>query len=272
MSGEWLVLINTVFNYLLLLFIRNISNVPMQKRRAFMAALSSAVISTLLTPSLLSSILSMTVLVFLSFTWQLRTFMKQLAILIGATIFLGGLLTAVQPYLAGRTLIFYTILCIILAIVSSKWGEMKWRYFWQQKIQGNYVVTCRLAFVGTPLTLRGFIDTGNMCTEPISQQPVHFISYRMIKEQLPANINMAIQSWDSDKPYNLTMFPVEWLASIRLIPLTTMNKKTIALAFRLTQWTIDDKEVVGHYVVLTKNDQYFPQQAHMMLHVLALST
>ncbi|WP_107942244.1 sigma-E processing peptidase SpoIIGA [Metasolibacillus fluoroglycofenilyticus] len=271
MVGEWLVLINTLFNYLLVLFISKITNVYVTKKRALVAAFISGTFSAIFTPSLFIGVISALLLAGIAFSFRYRILLKQIAVLVVATIFLGGLLTAVQPFLAGRSLFFYITLCSLLAIFSSKWAEIKWRDFWQQKIQASYVVTCKLHLGDTELQLRGFIDTGNMCTEPISQQPVHFISYRMIKDKLPATINDAINSWDAAAPYNLSMFPREWLTSIRLIPLTTVQHKAIVPAFRLTEWTINEEKVTGHYVVLTKNDANFPQQADMMLHVLALS-
>lgn len=272
MVGEWLVLINTLFNYLLVLFISKITNVYVTKRRALFAAFISGAISAIFTQSFMVAVISALLLAGIAFSFQYRILLKQTAVLVVATIFLGGLLTAVQPFLAGRSLLFYIVLCSLLAIFSSKGAEIKWRNFWQQKIQASYVVTCKLYLGDTKLELRGFIDTGNMCTEPISQQPVHFISYQMIKDKLPDAINEAITLWDAASPYNLSMFPREWLTSIRLIPLTTVQSKAIVPAFRLTEWTINEQKVTGHYVVLTKNDANFPQQADMMLHVLALSS
>ncbi|MEO4053610.1 sigma-E processing peptidase SpoIIGA [Solibacillus sp. CAU 1738] len=271
MIGEWLIIVNTLFNYLLVLFTKEITGVHVTKKRALCAAFCSGVVSAVFDASIAISIVSALLLVGIAFSFRFHMLIKQTGVLIVATFFLGGLLTAVQPLLVGRSLLFYILLCSMLAILCSKWAEMKWRSFWQQNIQARYVVTCKLRLGETELELRGFIDTGNMCTEPISQQPVHFISYNAIKDKLPAPIDEALTTWDAKSPYNLSMFPREWLTMIRLIPITTIQHRAIVPAFRLTEWAIDQTKLTGHYVVLTKNDTHFPQQADMMLHVLALS-
>ena len=271
MIGEWLIIINTLFNYVLVLFTKEITGVYVTKKRALSAAFCSGVVSAVFDTSILISIISALLLVGIAFSFRFHMLLKQAGVLIVATFFLGGLLTAVQPLLVGRSFIFYLAFCSLLAILSSKWAEIKWRSFWQKNIQARYVVTCKLSLGDTELELRGFIDTGNMCTEPISQQPVHFISYQAIQEKLPTTVQEALTTWDAKSPYNLSMFPREWLTMIRLIPLSTIQHRTIVPAFRLTEWFIDQTKLSGHYVVLTKNDTHFPEQADMMLHVLALS-
>lgn len=143
----------------------------------------------------------------------------------------------------------------------------------QAKLEQLYVVDCILYFLGNTYNLKGFIDTGNQCIEPISGKPVHFLSYKAIQEQLAEQLKEGLQTWNEQNPYELSMFPSNLQSKIRIVLLTTVQKETSkVLAFRIDQLLIPatNKQFNGHYIVFTKNDAKFPQSSQIILNVQTL--
>lgn len=66
----------------------------------------------------------------------------------------------------------------------------------QTKIQSSFVVDCELLLFQQSFSLRGFIDTGNECIEPMSGKPVHFLSYNAVAKTLPEDFHKALLEWD----------------------------------------------------------------------------
>lgn len=70
------------------------------------------------------------------------------------------------------------------------------------------------------------------------------------------------------------MFPAYVYPKIRVLTLSTVQQeRSTVLAFRFDQLQISgttNKEIVEQYVVFTKNDAKYPQDAQIILHVLAL--
>lgn len=143
----------------------------------------------------------------------------------------------------------------------------------QAKLEQSYVVDCIIHFLGKTYNLKGFIDTGNQCIEPISGKPVHFLSYKAIHEQLPEHLKEALLLWNEQNPYELSMFSSELKSKIRIVVLSTVQKETSkVLAFRMEQLLIPsmNKQFNEHYIVLTKNDGKFPQNSKIILNVQTL--
>lgn len=144
----------------------------------------------------------------------------------------------------------------------------------QTKLQQSYVVDCKLYFLGKSFDLKGFIDSGNQCIEPISSKPVHFLSFKAIEEQLPKELKDALLKWNENNPYELSMFPPDVHSKIRIVLLSTVQKETTkVLAFRFEKLKVfgeTKKEFFEQYIVFTKNDAKFPQNAQIILHVQTL--
>lgn len=144
----------------------------------------------------------------------------------------------------------------------------------REKIQHSFVVDCDLQFLKKDYHIKGFIDTGNECMEPMSQKPVHFLSYYAVSNDLPSAFHDAILNWDEGNPYQLGMFPSDIYPKIRILTLSTVQKeKSTVLAFRFDRLKISgttSKEIYDEYIVFTRNDAKYPQDAQMILHVLAL--
>ncbi|KGR92156.1 hypothetical protein CD30_02185 [Ureibacillus massiliensis 4400831 = CIP 108448 = CCUG 49529] len=274
MIGELLVLYNTLFNYFLLKFTQEITGLYVKRSRLILSAFCSGLIASILHHSLIGAVISFVVLIGVAFSFKIETLMRQGTVLFIATFFLGGLLTSLLPFLLNQTDFIFFILCTSIAFLSLSAIHLKWRQMKQEKIQHSFVVDCELELFQKIYSLKGFIDTGNECVEPMSQKPVHFLSYKAVSKNLPDDFNEALQKWDAKDPYQLGMFPAYVYPKIRILTLSTVQKeKSTTIAFRFDRLKISgntDKVLFDEYVVFTRNDARYPQDAQMILHVLAL--
>ncbi|CAM5187462.1 Stage II sporulation protein GA (Sporulation sigma-E factor processing peptidase) OS=Ureibacillus acetophenoni OX=614649 GN=SAMN05877842_101387 PE=4 SV=1 [Ureibacillus acetophenoni] len=274
MIGELLVLYNTLFNYFLLKFTQEITGLYVKRSRLIFSAFCSGLIASILHHSLLGAVLSFVILIGVAFSFNIQTLLKQGTVLFIATFFLGGLLTSLLPFLLNQSDILFFIFSTSIAFISLSSLHLKWRKMKQEKIQTSFVVDCELTLLQQSYHLRGFIDTGNECVEPMSQKPVHFLSYNAVSKNLPSEFHDALLKWDEKNPYQLGMFPTEVYPKIRMLTLSTVQKeKSTVLAFRFDRLKISgttNKEIHDEYVVFTRNDVKYPQDAQMILHVLAL--
>ncbi|MEL3960441.1 sigma-E processing peptidase SpoIIGA [Lysinibacillus endophyticus] len=274
MIGELLVLYNTLFNYFLLKFTQEITGLYVKRSRLLLSAFCSGLIASIFYKSLLGALLSFIVLIGLAFSFRIQSLLKQGTVLFITTFFLGGVLTSILPFLLNQSKLTFFILSTAVAFLSLTTIHSKWRKMMQAKIQHSFVVDCELEIFKQKYCLKGFIDTGNECIEPLSGKPVHFLSYNAIANEIPKEINEALLAWDENNPYQLTMFPSFIYPKIRILSLSTVQKeRSTVLAFRFDRLKIKgttDKEIFEQYVVLTRHDARYPQNAQMILHVLAL--
>lgn len=274
MIGELLVLYNTLFNYFLLKFTQEITGLYVKRSRLLLSAFCSGLISSIFYQTFLGALLSFIVLIGLAFSFRFQTLLKQGTVLFITTFFLGGVLTSLLPFLLNQSEGTFFILCTAVAFLSLTTIHSKWRSIMQSKIQHSFVVDCNLEFFKKTYSLKGFIDTGNECIEPISGKPVHFLSYSAVSRKLPEDFHDALIAWDEKNPYQLKMFPPYVYPKIRVLSLSTVQQeKSNVLAFRFEKLKISgdaSKEIYEQYIVFTRNDARYPQDAQMILHVLAL--
>lgn len=274
MIGELLILYNTLFNYFLLKFTQEITGLYVKRSRLLLSAFCSGLIAAIFYQTLIGAVLSFIVLIGLAFSFRLQSLLKQGTVLFITTFFLGGVLTSLLPFLLNQSDVTFFILCIAIAFLSLTTIHTKWRNMMQEKIQHSFVVDCDLELFKKTYRLKGFIDTGNECIEPISGKPVHFLSYNAINQDLPNDFHEALLKWDDQNPYQLKMFPTYVYPKVRVLSLSTVQQeRSLVLAFRFDKLKISgtaSKEIFDQYVVLTRNDARYPQDAQMILHVLAL--
>ncbi|RUL55898.1 MULTISPECIES: sigma-E processing peptidase SpoIIGA [Lysinibacillus] len=274
MIGELLVLYNTLFNYFLLKFTQEITGLYVKRSRLLLSAFCSGLIASIFYQSLFGAFVSFIVLIGLAFSFRFQSLLKQGTVLFLTTFFLGGVLTSLLPFLLNQSELLFFILCTAIAFLSLTTIHAKWRQMSKAKIQQSFVVHCELELFKQNYELKGFIDTGNECIEPMSGKPVHFLSYNAVKEALPKNFNDALLAWDEKNPYQLNMFPSNVFPKIRILTLSTVQQdKSTVLAFRFDRLKIigtTEKEIFEQYVVFTRQDARYPQEAQMILHVLAL--
>lgn len=273
MIGEWLVLISTMFNYLLLRFTQDVTQAVGKKWRLLLSAFVSSVIAIGFYPSKLALILSFFILIGTAFQFKRAFFLKQGFVLLCATFLLGGLLNVVQTYAVMKLKGSYFLIIVAVASLSLLIIKNRWFSLWKDNIQQKFKTKCDIRFLECNLNLNAFIDTGNECIEPISRQPVHFLSLKATNEYLPAGFLKALNDWKQEEPFNISMFPKNVLRKIRFVSITTVQQTSMfVLAFRCEALTLYDQTFDGHYIVFTQNDAKFPQQADIILHFSMLPT
>ncbi|WP_332647987.1 sigma-E processing peptidase SpoIIGA [Lysinibacillus sp. 54212] len=273
MIGEWLVLISTLFNYLLLRFTQDVTQAIGKKWRLLLSAFVSSVIAIGFYPSKLALILSFVVLIGTAFQFKRAFFLKQGFVLLCATFLLGGLLNVVQTYAVMNLKGSYFLIIVVIASLSLLLIKNRWVSLWKDNLQQKFKTKCDIRILDCSLNLDAFIDTGNECIEPISRQPVHFLSLKATSQYLPSSLLDALNDWKQEEPFNISMFPKKVLRTIRFVSITTVQQKSLyVLAFRCDAVTLNDKTFEGHYIVFTQNDAKFPQQADIILHFSMLPT
>lgn len=271
MAGELLILYNAFFNMILLQFVKEITHVSLSRMRIIVSALCSAAVAVILPTSILTIALSFICLIGIAFSFRLPMLLLHGGWLLIGTLLVGGLLTALQPVLIGQSIWIYSLFCALFAVCILYAISRGWQKKLIHIAQQAYVTTCVMTLGSSKFHLQAYIDTGNECREPLSQAPVHFLSFQAVENQLSSEMRDALQAWQTSEPHNVSMFPNEFVKLIRFVPITTVHKqKIIVPAFRMNQFQVDEREYTGHYVVFTQNAAPFPQQVDMILHVCIL--
>jgi len=192
-----------------------------------------------------------------------------LAVLI-ATFFAGGLLTLIYAQIsisANQSFLFVAIglTYLSLYIVKHKWIDTRM----MNKLM-SFTLDSELMLWGQSIPLKVFIDTGNHCVEPLSGDPVHFIGYRAVKEQLPVDFALALESWNPAESPDLACFPAPYQRSLRLIRLQTVQGASWAVGIKYDSWLLDGELLPTGYIVLTKEQRKYPQGAAAILQVSAM--
>lgn len=81
-----------------------------------MSSICSSFIAVIGGQMLLTMLLSFILLIGLAFRFKIRSFQKQGPIVLTATIIIGGLLTALQPYLKNLSVVHFIMICLLLAV------------------------------------------------------------------------------------------------------------------------------------------------------------
>lgn len=274
MYGEWLVLINMLYNLAILTFAAKVTGVHVKKKRLLMGSLCSSLIAVIGGQTLMIMLLSFTVLIGMTFRFKFRSFQKQGPIVLTATVIVGGLLTALQPYLRSLSVPHFILICFLLAVGNLLIFYKQWGFVKLERLSGQFVYKTNLKIFGETVPLSAFVDTGNQCVEPLSGKPVHFVSYTAIRPNMPAAIKKALAEWQETEPYNVSMFSPDYQKLIRFIHVNTVQQQSVVLGFRFDEWHIlgEPSQVkTNEYIVFTKKAKNFPHSTAAILHFSALS-
>ncbi|MGN7477245.1 sigma-E processing peptidase SpoIIGA [Solibacillus silvestris] len=271
MYAEWILLMNFLMNLVLLKFTATMTYTIIPIWRLLLGAFCSALIAVLFMGNIFMLLISFIVLLGIAFSFKWKIFYEQGKWIVVATLLAGGLLTALQPFLLASPFFVYIFICFGIVCISLTVMKKGWFQKLQHIAQSRYVTTSIVEILDEQLELVTYIDTGNECVEPFSQAPVHFISFKSVQSMLPPEFNECLLAWNEQEPYSLTMFSKEMQKRIRIVPITTVQKGKVLLpAFRISI-VIHNKTYSNHYVVFTKNDARFPQNAQMIAHVFVLT-
>lgn len=274
MYGEWLVLINTLFNLAILKFTARVTGVLVKNSRLLMSSFCSSLVAVIGGQMLWTTVLSFILLIGIAFHFKLRSFQKQGPIVLTATIVIGGLLTALQPFLKNLSAVHFIMICFFLAVLNLIAFYKQWGFVKLERLSGQFVFDTNLKIFGVTIPLSAFVDTGNQAIEPLSGKPVHFVSYTALRPHLPADFRKSLVEWQETDPYNVSMFTEDYQRYIRFIHVNTVQQQTVVLGFRFEEWHIkgEPSQVKSNeYIVLTKKAKNFPHSTAAILHFSALS-
>lgn len=274
MYGEWLVLINMLYNLAILTFAAKVTGVHVKNKRLLMSSLCSSLIAVIGGQTLMITLLSFVVLIGIAFRFKYRSFQKQGPIVLTATVIVGGVLTALQPYLQNLSVIHFILICFLLAVGNLLAFYKQWGFVKLERFSGQFVYQTTLKIFDETIPLSAFVDTGNQCIEPLSGKPVHFVSYTAVRPNMPASLKKALVEWQEADPYNVTMFSPDHQRLIRFIHVNTVQQQSVVLGFRFDEWHIEGESSqvkTNEYIVFTKKAKNFPHSTAAILHFSALS-
>ncbi|MGG0656012.1 sigma-E processing peptidase SpoIIGA [Rummeliibacillus pycnus] len=274
MYGEVLILINALFNYVILSFTNSICYMQQKRIRLIVSAFVAGIWIVIFGHQFLMMVIAFILMISIAFGIQIRRWWKAALMCFVAALFAGGLFTAFEP-LWMHTSVF-TLIIISGVVATAGLFLLKSRMLVARgdTLQQRLVQLCELQIGEISISLKCFIDTGNTTVEPLSGKSVHFVRYKAIEHSLPENLKMALFQWDVNEPYDLDMFPEEYLKRVAVIPITTVQeKKTYSLALRYDKWLIMDEEtrpISPGFFIITIQNTPFPQEADAILHFTAL--
>jgi stage II sporulation protein GA (sporulation sigma-E factor processing peptidase) len=191
-----------------------------------------------------------------------------------AALFAGGLLTVIQPLLANASW-YVTIAVIGSALIFSLSGIRKnWFRINLTAIKDSYMGQVTIRLFNQEFQLTSYSDTGNLCVEPLSGNPVHFISAEKMKSFIPLDLWHYLHAFEGDSAEKFQEIPSLFRSQLRLIRLQTVqDQSTWAIGIKVDHIqlkTTKEKLLAPCYVVLTKNSKNFPQQSDVILHASTL--
>lgn len=274
MYGEVLILMNAIFNYVILSFANSICFLQQSKGRLLISAFLAGICIVIFGHHFLILIIVFILMITVAFGWQIRNWWKGALMCFVAALFAGGLFTVFEPLWINTSV--FTLLLVSGIVATAGLFLLKNRLLVARgdTLQQSLMQLCELQLGEITVTLKCFIDTGNTTVEPLSGKPVHFVCYKAIEHSLPENFKMALFQWNVNEPYDLEMFPEYFRKKVAVIPITTVQeKKTYSLAFRYDKWLLKEEEarpISPGFLIITIQNTPFPQEADAILHFTAL--
>lgn len=266
MYAEVMIVTNTFFNYTVLAFANKIGWIENQKRYLFLSALTAGVITVVFSHSLFAIFLSFIVMISIAF-WKKRSqIIKAIILTLLASVFAGGLLTAIAPLYDNSGNLFMIINFALIATGGLYFLTKNVLHLNIANSERELLYSSNVTLFGVSQELTLFIDSGNVCTEPLSNDPVHFVAAEMLQEILPYELFKAISEWEFEGSASLDKIPKEYVSKLRLIPIATIQKhKTWVIGIKYDQWLVDGQPLPKGYIVMTKAKEKFPHEADGIL-------
>lgn len=267
MYAEVMIATNTFFNYTVLAFANRIGWIENKKRYLLLSAFTAGLITVVFSNHFITLFLTFFLMIGIAF-WKKRTqIVKAISLTLLASIFAGGLLTAIAPMYHNASNSFMIINYALIATggLYLLTKHVLSLHISQSERELIYPSSIKLFNQTKELTL--FIDSGNVCTEPLSNDPVHFIAAEALQPILPDLLYEVINSWDSSHYKGLDMLPKEYASKVRLIPIATVQKeKSWVIGIKYDEWIVNEQALPKGYIVLTRGKDKFPHDADGILH------
>lgn len=273
MYGELIIGINMVFNFAVLLFANQMGKAQATWLRLALAAFIGALPVTFFPDSLIALISAFACMTLYAFGLSFKSWSGASILVLIGSLFAGGILTVFTERLMFSNIIHTVLVCALLAYITLYLLKVKWLNVRVARHLSSYNMNSQLSIWNRQVDILVFIDTGNQCSEPLSGDPVHFVSLQSIRKILPEELVSPLKSWDPKGMPKIASFPQHFQKGIRLIRLQTVQGNTWAAGFKFEKWLIGEgSELKSGYIVLTKEDNRYPEGAGAILHVSALES
>lgn len=267
MYAEVMIATNTFFNYTVLAFANKIGWIENQKRYLFLSAFIAGVITVIFSQHVSTVFFSFIIMITIAF-WKKRTHIgKAIILTLLASVFAGGLLTAIAPMYNNSSNLFMIINFALIVTGGLYFLTKHVLHLNIAHSERELLFSSNLTLFGESKELTLFIDSGNVCKEPLSNDPVHFVAAEMLKDVLPDPLFQAISDWEFEKDKGLDNLSKEYATKLRLIPISTIQKeKAWVIGIKYDQWIVNDLPLPKGYIVMTRVKDKFPHGADGILH------
>lgn len=273
MYGELIIVINMVFNFAVLSFASRMGKAQASWKRLALASFIGALPVTFFPDSLIALFAAFACMMFYAFGLSFKSWGGASILVLIGSLFAGGILTVFTERLLFSNALFTAFVCALLAYIALYFLRLKWLDVRVARHLSSYVSDSQLSIWNKQVDVMVFIDTGNRCTEPLSGEPVHFASIKSIQQIVPEDLLSPLESWNPKGMPQLSSFPEQYQKKIRLIRLQTIQGISWAVGFKYEKWLIGEGcELPPGFIVLTKEDNRYPEGAGAILHVSALES
>lgn len=267
MYAEVMIATNTVFNYTVLAFANRIGWIENKKRYLFLSAFIAGILTVTFSNYFITVFLSFFLMIGIAFWHKRSQILKAITLTLLASLFAGGLLTAIAPLYRNSNKLF---MIVNFALIATGGLYMLSKHVLHINIaqsERELVYSSNILLFGQMKELTLFIDSGNVCKEPLSNDPVHFVAADALQDILPESLFRAMCDWEFDRKVGLDNLPKEFLGKLRLIPISTVQHgKQWVIGMRYDLWQVNDQELPKGYIVMTKQRDKFPHGAEGILH------
>ena len=273
MYGELIVCINMVFNYAILSFSNRMVKAQATRLRILLASFAGALPVTIFPDSRIVIFVAFGVMIVCAFGFSIASIGRHALIVLIGALFAGGALTVFTDkflFSNSNSTVFVSALLayVFLYILKTKWLDVR-----IARQLSTFSVESVLFIWGKTIQIPSFIDTGNRCTEPLTGEPVHFVSFKTVEHSIPEELKEPLLSWKAHEVPQLSTFPKRFQKSLRLIRLQTVQGSSWAVGFKFDRWIIGEgSELPTGYIVFTKQDSRYPEGAGAILHACALES
>ena len=274
MYAEVLIAINTLVNYTLLSFSSKMGSINQAKWRLWLSAFAGSVSIVIFGGSFLSIVATFIFMTVLAFGLNRSNWTLAAANTLIGALFAGGLLTVIQPMLAKFD--YYLVLAIAgtILLISLAGLRKNWFRVNLTAVNKSYVGQVTIKLFQQEFQLTSYSDTGNQAIEPLSGNPVHFISADKLRSYIPSELWDFLYSFEGTSTESLKDLPMPFRSQVRLIRLQTVQEKsTWAVGIKVDHIrlkTNKERTLAPCYIVLTKNSKHFPRQTDAILHASTL--
>lgn len=267
MYAEVMIATNTFFNYTVLAFANRIGWIENKKRYLFLSAFTAGVITVIFSHHVSTLFFSFFLMIGIAF-WNKRSqIVKATVLTLLASIFAGGLLTAIAPMYSNRSTTFMIVNFALIATGGLYFLAKHVLHLNITHSERELLYSSNVTLFGKTKELTLFIDSGNVCKEPLSNEPVHFVAAEVLQDVLPQTLFQAINDWEFERDKGLDKLSKEYATKLRLIPISTIQKeKAWVIGIKYEQWIVNDQPLPKGYIVMTRVKDKFPHGADGILH------